>query len=74
MKLFFKRFWFIYYLRLEEEEKEEAVKEKNEKVKLMKRMEKEIEKKAEEDSSIQPTAPLMGNIQNIKHTEKKFKR
>ena len=39
----------------------------------MKRMEKEIEKKTEEDSSIQPTAPLMGNIQNIKHTEKKCK-
>jgi len=48
---------------LEEEEKEEAVKEKNEKVKLMKRMKKEIEKKTEEDSSILPTAPLMGNIQ-----------
>ena len=53
----------LIYLRLEEEEKEEAVKEKNEKVKLMKRMKKEIEKETEEDSSILPTAPLMGNIQ-----------
>ena len=51
---------------MDEEEVEEAVKEKNEKIKLMKRMKKEIEKKNEEESSILPSAPLMGNLQNIK--------
>ena len=50
----------------EEEVEEEAVKEKNEKIKLMKRMKKEIEKKNEEESTILPSAPLMGNLQNIK--------